>query len=174
MVLQYLRDLEHDLSPEGDYSEDKMLPRVGSLFGLTNGLMSSTFYQEFTSYLTHDGALDRFQYTDLALNSPIPLDQPVTRLTQSLINEGGLIDPRGFHFYLMKIRVLYETTCDMDENRLQKSHTYRDVSQFFHCYRTTMCNILHSATFATPWSRAQVHSEIKKLVKDFTLLLDDR
>ena len=173
MVLQYLRDLKHDLSPQGEYSEDEMLPRVGSLFGLTNGLMSATFYQEFTSYLTHDGALDRFYYTDLSLNSPVSLDQPITRLTQSLVNEGGLVDPRGYHFFLMKIRALYETTCDMDESRLQKSHTYRDVSQYFHMYRTTMCNILHSATLAAPWSRAQVHFEIEKLVDNFNLLLEN-
>ena len=61
----------------------------------------------------------------------------------------------------------------MDESRLQKSHTYRDVSQYFHVYRTTMRNILHSATLAAPWSRVQVHFEIERLVKDFNLLLTD-
>ena len=173
LVLSYLTELVHDFSIHGNLSEDDMLSRVGAFFGRTNGMMSATFHQEFASFLVHDQALDRFEYVDLALNPRIPLDQPITRLTQDIINQGGLVDPKVYHFYLMKIQTLYSTTLEMDHIRLQSSHTYLDVTEFFHTYRFCMRNILGSATLATPWNKEQIHAELTKLLNRFQILLED-
>lgn len=173
LVLQYLKEFAHDISSNGAFDEDEVLPRVGALFALTNSLLASTFYKEFASYLEHDGALDRFVYKDLSLNPPIALDQPITRLTQALITDGGITDPCRYRFYLMKILSLYDTTVEMDNIRLQRSYIYQDVTRFFYSYRTTMRKILQSATFATPWTHVEIHHELKKIIIDFEVLLQD-
>ena len=148
-----------------------MKDHVQVFLNLSNALMSTLFYKEFSQYLTRDQALNRFKYVDLSLNPPTSLNQPVTRLTQALFEQGGIVSPIRFHFYLMKIQALYSVTQDFDDVRLQQSYNYLDICEFYYLFRSTVNGILRGLTGDSPVSRERVHEQLEQLLTRFTVLL---
>ena len=168
-----MRDVLHDLSPIGECSEENVVERVNNHFIYCNAVMNTSFYRDFTKYLTQIGVMERHQYKDLSLNDPVRLDQPTTRLTQSLFNQGGLVSPSKFQFYLMKIQTLYWTTQVQDDQRLQQAHTYLDICQYFYQYRSTIRILLREFSRESTSKRELGYKKFLELCRALERLLLD-
>ena len=173
LIHQFMLDVVHDLSPVGDCSKEDVVERINNYYVYCNAVMVTSFYRDFVKYLSQDGILNRHEYRDLSLNTPVHLNQSVSRFTQCLFEQGGLVPYTNYHFFLMKILSLYQNTLDQDQQRLQQAHTYLDICSYFYRFRSEIRVLLRSLGRQPHAGRELAHQTMLSLYNDLKLLLTD-
>ena len=173
LISQHLRDLVNDVDVTGECPDSDLPGRLTRFQSLITALLTSTFYRQFIPDLTRDGALSRHHFTDLFLQTPVALNQPVTQLTQALFDQGGLVSPGFYQFYLVKMQLLYSTFLATDAKRLQQSHTYLDLSQFYYALQAMLRVLIRDTRLGRICARECIHSKLSDLHRDLELLIRD-
>ena len=172
LIASDLRELLHDISSPDELGSLSLQERLLQFQDLSFKLMSLPFHQRFAAYLTRNGALSRYSFTGLALNRPVSLSQSIPDLTQVLFKEGGLVCPKLYHFYLYKVLSLYETTREIDSDRLKQSHVYLDLTQFYYAFRALLRVIVKSAGQPS-CDRHQIYPKMTDLLSNLEALISD-